>query len=297
MRVILLDPLLRDAFLATLMNWAILWVCTRILRLKPRWAWMIIAAVLGGVYQLSLGIRWQLGYVSRLDWIFFLGVGGFIAWLASPSRHLTQIIRRIFLFYFLTFLTVGVSMGVRSLLQLIGTGRLSPWHYFLINMSSLLIVAELGWGMIQEAVWTRAHLVKVHIQLGPSHLYLHGLVDTGNLMRDPFTQIPVVVISFPAVRTCLPEEVVQIIEQLMAGDMPSSRLAGYWENRIKILPFTSVGNSKGLMVGLTAEQLDIAAPSSLSVKPAVLGFTIQSFSSGDYQAIVPAALYDQVLSV
>lgn len=297
MRVILVDPLLRDAFFATIMNGSLLWICGRILRLQPRWGWMMTAAVLGGVYQFSLGIRWQLGYVSGIEWIVFLAVGGFIAWLSSPKLNFLQALRRIFLFYLLTFLSVGVSMGASSLIQLAGGGRLSSWLYFLINMISLMIVAELGWGMIREAVWTRSHLVKLFVHLKESEFYLQGLVDTGNMLRDPLTQIPVVILSLPAVRSFLPETVAQLIEQVMAGDIPNQDVEEYWQTRIEILPFRAVGNTCGLLAGLKIEQLEVIAPSHLIIKPAMLGFTGENFSTGDYQAIVPAALFERALSL
>ncbi|HEX2952972.1 MAG TPA: sigma-E processing peptidase SpoIIGA, partial [Bacillota bacterium] len=287
----------REAFFATMMNWVLLWVCGRILHLRPRWGWLTMAAVFGGVYQLSLGIRWELGRVSGWEWVIFLMVGGFIAWLSWPNLNLTQSIRRIFLFYLLTFLTVGVSMGARSLLQLAGKAHLLPWHYFLINIGSLMIVAEVGWGMIREAVLTRSHLVRFLVQLGENEFHIHGLIDTGNMLRDPFSQTPVVILSWPAVRSIMPREVVQLIDGIITGNMPYESLEDSWQSRVRLLPFCSLGNSMGLLIGMSVEKIEFMTPANIIIKPAILGFTNQTFSANDYQAIVPAALFDRSISV
>jgi hypothetical protein len=95
----------------------------------------------------------------------------------------------------------------------------------------------------------------------------------------------------------MPREVVQLIDGIITGNMPYESLEDSWQSRVRLLPFSSVGNSAGLLIGMSVEKIEFVTPAKIIIKPAILGFTNQTFSANDYQAIVPAALFDRTISV
>lgn len=297
MRVVVIDPWLSGAGLAMLMDLAMLCVTGRILRQKRHWPRLVSASFVGGLYQLWLGIRWELGSVFGWEWGLFLAVGIAMVIGSYPPRNPGQFLRSIFLFYLLTFLTVGVSMGVMAMAALAGGRSIQTWQFMLLNIASLLIVSELGWGMVHDAIWTRTHLAEIKVELDGKTLHLKAFLDTGNQLRDPVTRLPVVLLSLPAVYEKLPSAVGSIVQKLMEGEMPETSSDSSWLRRFRYLPFTGVGNARGLLVGLTVDSLMLIKPVQKRIQPAVLGFTVQKFPSGDYHAVFPVVLIEEMSPV
>lgn len=296
MHVVWIDPWIYGAGLAALMNLALLWVCGRILHLPVSWWRITTSASIGGIYQFWLGIRWELGSVFAWEWGVFLLIGVVMCCLTYPSRHIFQLIRGIFLFYFLTFMTVGISMGAMALVQLAGGRPLQTWQFIGLNLGALMIVAEMGWGMIHEAVWTRTHMAEINIEWGERSIRVKALLDTGNLLKDPLTQRPVMVVSLQAVQDQLLIKEQVFFQQLIKGEMPET-VEYDWQTRVRFLPFRTVGDMHGLLVGLNVDSLELRTPVQKKIQPAIVGFTAQKFPSGDYQAIFPAVLIGEMTPI
>lgn len=292
MRVILIDPWIERAGLAMVMDWALLWATGRILR-RSSTIWRLLrSTLLGGVYQIVLGIRWELGVLGIGDWLVYLSVGvSMILWVYSPNTF-RQAMRTIFLFFLLTFITVGVSMSFLSLARVWGWSFLHPWQFFFINLLALAIVVELGWGAIHEAIWTQTCLVEIEIGIGGKNMTVKALIDTGHRLRDPMSRAPVIVLSLPSVEKDLPIGLVRTVHRFAQGETPLAEDEEEWGGRIRFIPMASVERSGGMLVGVVPDHFSLGDPQRDGGK-AVVAFTKERFPDGEYQAIVPVMLFHE----
>lgn len=306
MRVVYIDVWLYQAALAGLMNAAVLWTTGKILRYPVRRWRILTAATAGAVYIFILGLRMDAGArgQSGLETVVFLVVGAAMALWAFPPNNRPKITRVLFLFYFLSFVTVGLSWSILCLISLASGdvsnivelgGDIAAWKFLLLNLVSLLFIAEIGWGMVHEAVWTRTCSIPLCIKIEGLTFNVTALVDTGHFLRDPMTQAPVVILSFPAVKPLLPSAVSASLERLIDGEMPSGADEEIWSTRIRIIPLTSVETGCGLMVGIIPEEVSWLGSNPRLIQNVVCGFSRQTFGDGDYQALFPAALVTELM--
>ena len=111
-----------------------------------------------------------------------------------------------------------------------------------------------------------------------SAVRVKALVDTGNCLKEPFSQSPVVIIMRSAAHSIIPKAM---------REYECVTTLKYRENfdNIRIVPFTSVG-CKGIMPCFKPHELfinDILCDRSVYV-----ALCDDEYISGDYQAIVPS---------
>lgn len=108
----------------------------------------------------------------------------------------------------------------------------------------------------------------------------YGFYDTGNLLLDPVSGMPVSVVEPEFLETMLSEEVVDKLKHLKEepGELKSTELASL---KPHFLSYQTVGKEKGLMLAITLEDLCIHTPRevihvpgpvfALSEEPSALG--------------------------
>lgn len=121
-----------------------------------------------------------------------------------------------------------------------------------------------------------------------------GFYDTGNQLTDPVTKSPVSVMSFEILSQLISEETMERFKKLKEkpGELKSTELL---EFRPKLLPFRSVGSSKGLIPAITLDELCILAPwGDIHITAPVFALSSEPFSNAsEYEVILNARLLDQ----
>lgn len=108
----------------------------------------------------------------------------------------------------------------------------------------------------------------------------YGFYDTGNLLADPISGAPVSIVKPEILEAMLSGELVDKLKHLKEnpGELKNTELAGL---RPHFLPYTTVGNSEGMLLAVTLEDLCIHTPRevvhvsrpvfALSFEPSTLG--------------------------
>lgn len=153
----------------------------------------IVAAALGAVYAV---VAYLPGMAVLRGVLCNIGMCGAMLLVAAKWSGFRAFMRTWSLLYCAAFLLGGI---VHALLQ--AFGGLSPaWQL------SILAGSLLGGILLRNTQRTRqtarAHL---YICLAEASVRIEGLLDSGNLLHEPVTGLPVIVAPYEAVRSLLPE--------------------------------------------------------------------------------------------
>jgi stage II sporulation protein GA (sporulation sigma-E factor processing peptidase) len=167
--------------------------------------------------------------------------------------------------------------------------RLVPTIVGLVG--TVLLTAEVGWGLVHRRIRDWLLFVPIEVRLGDVSLRVNALIDTGNRLRDPITGSPVVLLEYDAVADVLPEKVRRAFMAFDAGDfgLVSELLAdSMWLSRFRIIPFVSVGEERGLLAGLRADEVRVfGGARSTSSRNAVVGVMMRRVSpEGAFAALL-----------
>ena len=102
---------------------------------------------------------------------------------------------------------------------------------------------------------------------------IKALLDTGNMLKDPISQKPVIIATKRSLKNVIPQEILEDIKNILGGD----RLGDIkpFENRIKVIPFKSLGNEHGMLIGIKSNKIIV---DNNEIKDVIIGIYEKEFS-------------------
>lgn len=214
-----------------------------------------LAAALGAAYAVSCMLP-GFGFLGELHWhIIFSGLICLVAFGWKRGA-----LRRSILLVLLRLAMGGIALGF-------GKGG-----FWAVVMAALSICLMCIFGMDGGS---GKRYLPVTITHGGNTVQLTALVDTGNTLRDPISGQPVLVADAGAAWKLLELTERQLME-------PVETLATCGCPGLRLIPYSAVGQTRGLLLGLRVDQLLIDG----RAEEMIVAFAPQSIGQGGkFQAL------------
>jgi stage II sporulation protein GA (sporulation sigma-E factor processing peptidase) len=247
-----------------IMNYLILWSTARLTRYSYSKVKLVIASVLGAVYAV-------LSYFPEYSYMFsfFMKVlfSILIVIVAYTPAYFHLLIKLTGIFYIVSFVFGGAAFGLFYFingLSLTSNGISFIKDFPIKILAAAIIIAYItikySWDYIQHRIKRERLIVRVEMNFDKKQLGLDALIDTGNSLRDPITNVPVMITEYSMIRELLPEDIQKIFEQ--SGENDLNAIAeimsiSKWATRFRIIPFKSLGRDNGMLVGFKPDVITI----------------------------------------
>lgn len=256
------------------MDLAALFAAGSLLRMPLRPARLFAGALLGGGYALLAlllpGGWWQLPAAAA--------AGLLLCRVSYRTRTVRQYFLASLLFFSLSLLLGGIVTAVCTLL---GAGGILPPAgsggsiLYPAALLLALLCRRLGRGLHRD---TACHTAKAELTLLDKTLTVEGLLDTGNLLREPFGGRAVVILSEDAAEALLPAGVNTRMLLREQDELPRAL-----RSRLRMLPIRTVGGRR-LLPGLLCDKAVIDGKEL----PVCLGIDPGKKRYGGMKALLPA---------
>ncbi len=292
-----LDLPLLGGLLGWIEDTVLLWMVGQIGVVKTQWHRFIIGGAVGGLFQLLIMVNQASGGLVN-SWItspivFTLLVPVIMVGFTFFPIKIKRILKLFGYFYLLSFLLSGIHWGLDSINRRYFQLEINFWWRFWCHLTLIFILGELGWGVVHRKLWEQICLYPIQISWDGNELNLNALLDTGNRLHDPLTKVPVVIVEFNQVKQLLPVEIIDLIEKMQSGELDNNwEIPNIWEERVRILPFKSIGKEHGILIGFRPDSLKIwQKQQTVSHNQVVIGICNRSLSpEGVFQALIPPAV-------
>lgn len=215
-------------------------------------------------------------------------------------KKLAVFLKTLALFYATTFLFAGAAFALiffnkdRSVIRngvLVMSFLSTTWSELLLAFAVALIIMRIVWDAIQNKFLREKLLVRLNIVFDKKNIGLSALVDTGNSLHDPLTNMPVIVVEFSAIKDLLPECIKNIFERDFENDLNSVTAAisgSEWLSRFRLIPFTSLGKENGMLIGFRPDYIEIDNESEKKdINDVIVGIYNRALSKNrQYRALV-----------
>jgi stage II sporulation protein GA (sporulation sigma-E factor processing peptidase) len=94
----------------------------------------------------------------------------------------------------------------------------------------------------------------------------NALLDTGNSLKDPLNDYPVIIAEFNAIKEFLPSRIREIFDERKENDLTAlvtTAAECEFSRRIRIIPFTSIGKQNGVLCGFRPDKVEINTGSNV----------------------------------
>ncbi len=219
----------------------------------------------------------------------------YIVYIAFRFKRFSYFLQNVAMFYFVAFMIGGGLIAVRFFLQsdsqilngmaslrTTGFGDPISWIFVIVGFPLLWYFSRGRLNTIEYRSISYEQMADVEIQIEDATIRLKGLIDSGNLLTDPITKVPVMIIDCRQTdRSYRLHELVSLNSMMETTNHP-------WNARIRMIPFRSVGYDQQMMIALRPDFINIYHDNKVyKVKRCLVGLTKQQFSSdGDFECIL-----------
>lgn len=280
-------------------NYLILWTSGKLSKIRTTNLRLFLGALVGALYAAFMIIRPDIKIFYTVGAKILLSAA--MVAIAFVSNRLVSFLKALILFYISTFVFAGASFALiylNSQKALIRNGMVhiywqSKWITVLYGIFITIIVLGIFQELIQYRITKENLLIKIKIKFEGKYASIAALIDTGNSLYDPLSNMPVIVVEFSALRDILPSEVCNIFEDSMEIDfslITKQLHNSKWLNRFRLIPFSSLGRENGMLIGFKPDFVEVGDeedPDKKGISNVIIGICKHTLSKGDrYRALL-----------
>ena len=86
------------------------------------------------------------------------------------------------------------------------------------------------------------------------------MLDTGNMLKDPITGMPVIIVQKEILKEILPNIILDNLSTIVGGDVPQEVYNDenlQYITKFRLIPFSSIGKENGMLLGFKAKKIEI----------------------------------------
>jgi len=287
------------------MNYLLLWTTGRLVNIDYKIWRLILSAVVGTAYTILMLFP-QLQNWNNIIIYFLISI--LMVIIAYFPLRIRRFIQALGYFYLITFLAAGILMAgynlnLQSQFTELNEGfnlSIQDTWIFLIGIIFLGVLGKFSWRLFQGQVSMDNFLTSLIIKFDDEELEVNAYVDTGNQLRDPLTNLPVIIIELELLLEILPKKIRKIFTnydlKLQIEEVATVLSETTWANRFRLIPFSVVGSQNELMIGLKPDKVIIYyQEEKLVTDHVILGVYDQPLDQdADYNALVNPELINTI---
>ena len=284
------------------MNYIILFATGYIMKLKQKQWRLVLSSLLGSIYAVVSYLE-ILPLYSSFAVKMLLSVG--MVYLAYKANGIKMLAKQLVLFYLVSFVFGGCAFALLYFVKpqdifmrngvYVGT---YPLKIALLGGIVGFIITYIAFKVVKTRLKRKDMIYDVKITLHEKSLNLKAMLDTGNLLKEPITGMPVVVVEKEKLYSLMPANLLNHIEELIGGD-GQEKLNEIEEKeyltKLRVIPFSSIGKQNGLMLGLKADKVTIQKEEERQTrKDVIIGIFPQTLSKNHiYTALIGLDLLEE----
>ena len=267
-----------------------------ILKEKIKIVRLILSSLLGAIYSV-------VSYMSILEiyssMILKIILSILMTYIAFNPQTVKKMWKDILIFYVTSFVFGGAAFALIYIVKpqeiLMKNGLFLgtyPLKTIILGAIIAFIVIITAFAAVKSKITKKDMFCKVEIKLNEKIIETTAMIDTGNLLKEPITNTPVIVVEHSLLYDCIPKEILNHLDELLGGDFENipEKIKEEYIAKLKFIPFSSLGKQNGMLLGIRAQYIKIKNESTAQYKKKeniIVGIYNKSLTKrGEYRALM-----------
>lgn len=283
------------------MNYIILFATAYIMKNKINQIRIVLSSCLGSVYAILVYLQESLFFSNIIIKIMLSVVMVLIAF--KPPK-IKIFFKQIIIFYLISFVFGGCAFFllyfVRPQDVLIRNGVYVGRYPLKIALLGGIVgftITQIAFKFIKGKITKKDILADLIIYYKQQHISLKAFIDTGNMLKDPISGLPVIVVEKNKLYNLFPKKLLDNTERIINGNMPEDLLVNEEDvlSKIRIIPFSSLGKENGILLGIKADKVNIWFEElSKDINNVIIGIYEKKFCKSDeYAALIGLNFFEE----
>lgn len=277
-----------------LMNYIIIFATGVVLKNKCNKWRIFLSSLVGAVYTVVMYLN-IIPIYSNFFMKIILSVT--IIFLAFRPKSMKMMVKDLIIFYLVSFVFGGCVFALMYFLQpqmvQIRNGVFVgeyPLKVALVGGFVSFIIVQIGFKLVKNKLSKKDMIYEIEVDLDKKTAKVKALLDTGNLLKDPITGFPVIVVEHTCLDKIVPTVILNNLEKIIGGDIDElikDEELNKTISRFRMIPFSSLGKQNGLLLGIKADSVNIILDEKIEkINNVIVGIYDKSFTkNGTYSAI------------
>lgn len=277
-----------------LMNYIIIFATGVVIKDELKKLRIFFASCIGAVYTIVMYLNIIPIYSN---FIMKLILSFAIVYIAFKPKSFKKFIKDLTIFYLVSFVFGGCVFALMYFLQpqmaQIKNGVFVgayPLKIALIGGVLAFIIVQISFKIVKTKLTKKDMLYDIEFFINGKSTSVKGLLDTGNLLKDPISGFPVIVVEHKSLYSVIPEEVLNNLNKIMGGETDELSVNSEFIkilSRFRMIPFSSLGKQNGILLGIKADSVNVILDEKIkSINNVIIGIYDKSFTkNGMYSAI------------
>ena len=275
-------------------NYIILYVTGLISKSKIKQKKILLGAAIGAIYSI---IYYLLKLKIYSSFVLKIILSIVIIYIAFNSNSFKDLLKKVLLFYLTSFVFGGAAI---SIIYMVNSQNITILNGVLVGSYTLktiligIIVAYfttiIAFKIIKTRISKKDLICDISIILNNKEIKTKAMIDTGNLLKEPITNLPVIVMEHTLLYDVMPKEILDNINEILGGDfknIPESIKEEYL-SKLKVIPYSSLGKQNGMLLGIRGEILTINLKEEKKIiDKVIIGIYNKSLTrKGEYKSLL-----------
>lgn len=246
-----------------IMNSIIIYATAIITKSKIKHIRILISSLIGAIYSVLSYIS-NLAIFSNLFTKILLSI--IMVYIAFNPKDIKTLGKITLLFYLTSFVFGGVAFALIYIIKpqnilmkdglFLGTYPLKTIFLGAIVASIILIT---GFKVVKSKFSKKDMFCNINIKIQGKEKNIKVMVDTGNLLKDPISGMPVIVIEHTELYDILPKEILNNLEKILGGDLEEipENIKNEYLSKLRVIPYSSLGKQNGMLLGIKADEVKV----------------------------------------
>lgn len=277
-----------------IMNYIILFTTAVVLKIKVSHIRLILASLLGAGYSIIayMGI---IKVYSSIILKIILSV--LIIYIAFNPQNIKKMCKDLLLFYLVSFVFGGAAFALIYIIKpqniLMKNGLfLGTYHLKTVMLGAVVAFCIIigAFAIIKNKISKKDMFCEIEILINQKKIKTKAMIDTGNMLKEPITNVPVIVVEHILLYSCMPKEILNNLKEIMGGDFKNipCDIQEKYISKLKLIPFSSLGKQNGMLIGIRPEYVKVITDEQEKInKNVIIGIYEKSLTKkGEYQALI-----------
>lgn len=259
------------------MNYIILFATGYLLKIKMNHIRLILSAILGGIYSI-LAYMEILEIYSNFALKIILSI--VMVYMAYHAKNVKQLAKQLIFFYLTSFVFGGCAFALLYFIKpqeiLIRNGTYIGTYPLKIAILGGIVgftITVIAFHFVKKKITKKDMYCNITIYFEEKNVTATALLDTGNMLKDPITSMPVIVVEKEILKNILPEIILNNLNKIIGGDVPKEVYEDEnleYITKFRVIPFSSIGKTNGMLLGFKANKVEIKDEESIETRNNVI---------------------------
>lgn len=277
-----------------LMNYIILFTTGLILKIKIKHLRLILASFIGAIYSIIayMGI---LEIYSSIVLKIILSI--IIVYISFNPQNIKKLWKDILIFYMVSFVFGGAAFALIYIVKpqdiLMKNGLFLgtyPLKTVLLGAIVAFIIIITAFTVVKTKISKKDMYCQIKIKINGKYIKAKTMIDTGNMLKEPITNTPVIIVEHTLLYECMPKEILNNLENIIGGDFSQvpEDIRKKYISKLKLIPYSSLGKQNGMLIGIKPETVKIITDEQEEErKNVIIGIYNKSLTKkGEYRALI-----------